>query len=55
MRQYRKKSVSDKPERDDRIKLQLINFNVRAVLIVWPGKAVDSLVDSLSKGGKPKL
>ena len=27
MRQYLKKSMSDKPERDDRVKLQLINFS----------------------------
>ena len=33
-----------------------MNSNVRAVLVVWPGKAaVDSLVDRLSKGGKPKF
>ena len=27
MRQYRKKSMSHKPERDDRIKLRLLSFN----------------------------
>ena len=32
MRQYLKKSMSDKPERDDRIKLQLINFSFEGVL-----------------------
>ena len=33
-----------------------MNSNVRAVLVVWLGKAaVDSLVDRLSKGGKPKF
>ena len=33
-----------------------MNSNVRAVLVIWPGRAaVDSLVDRLSKGGKPKL
>ena len=31
MRQYRKKSTSDKPERDDRIKLQLINFSMISI------------------------
>ena len=31
-----------------------MNSSVRAVLVVWPGKAaVNSLVDRLSKGGKP--
>ena len=33
-----------------------MNSSVRAVLVVWPGKAaVNSLVDRLRKGGKPKL
>jgi len=33
-----------------------MDSNVWAILVVWPGKAaVDSLVDRLSKGGKPKL
>ena len=33
-----------------------MNSSVRAVLVVWPGKAaVNSLVDRLSKGGKPKF
>ena len=33
MRQYLKKSMSDEPERDDRIKLQLINFSEQAAMI----------------------
>ena len=33
-----------------------MNSNVRAVLVVWLGKAaVGSLVDRLSEGGKPKF
>ena len=33
-----------------------MDSNVWAILVVWPGKAaVDSLVDRLSKGGKPKF
>ena len=33
-----------------------MNSNVRAVLVVWLGKAaVDSLVDRLTKGGKTKF
>ena len=33
-----------------------MNSNVWAILVVWPGQAaVDSLVDRLSKGGKPKF
>ena len=33
-----------------------MNSNVRAILVVWLGKAaVDSLVDRLSKGGEPKF